>query len=259
MAIQLRYFTDPACPLSWGHQPVVRRIEVAYDVEWRWVMGGLGRDYKGHEASMLAHWTDEAGQIDMPMDPLLWKEGPIQSSYPACMAVKAAGDQGVEGGYRYLRTLREGLLCLRRKLDTTEALVDEARRAGIDVERFRIDLASHATVEAFGADLDLTRAPPPDSPREDRVPFPTVQIADRWLFGRFSFEEFAEIAGKPQRGEPLTVDEAFKRYERLAPAEIEALCGLPGPKAQAELWQRASEWKLKPLKALTGWLFERAQ
>jgi hypothetical protein len=41
-------------------------------------------------------------------------------------------------------------------------------------------------------------------------------------------------------------------------AEVEALCGLPTPKAQAELWQAVSDWKLKPLKSLTGYLFEAA-
>jgi predicted DsbA family dithiol-disulfide isomerase len=260
VAVLVRYFTDPACPMSWGHQPVVRRIEAEYgaEIRWQWVMGGLGRDYAGHEKALLAAWTEEASLIDMPMDPLLWKEGPIQSSYPSCLAVKAGGDQGLAAQTRYLRTLREGLLCFRRKLDTTEALVEEARRAGLDVERFRIDLASHGTVEAFGADLDLTRDVPEGSPREDRVPFPSAQVGDTWLFGRFSFEDFVKAIGKEPSGERLSLEEAFTRYERLAPAEIEALCGLPGPKAQAELWQQVSDWKLKPLKSLTGWLFERA-
>jgi putative protein-disulfide isomerase len=260
VGIEVRYYTDPACPMSWGHQPVARRIAVDYgdQIQLRWVMGGLGRDYRGHERDLLVEWTEEAGLIDMPMDPLLWKEGPIQSTYPACMAVKAAGDQGYDAQTRYLRTLREGLLCFRRKLDTTEALVEEARRAGLDVERFRIDLASHGTVEAFGADLDLTRAVPPGSPREDRVPFPSVQIGDTWLFGRFSFDDFAAAVGVTPSGERLSLDDAFARHERLAVAEVEALCGLPAPRAHAELWQRVTNWQLKPLKTLTGFLFERA-
>jgi predicted DsbA family dithiol-disulfide isomerase len=260
VAVQVHYFTDPACPMSWGHQPVVRRIEVEYgsEVEWRWVMGGLGRDYKGHEQAMLAQWTVEAGEIDMPMDPLLWKESAIQSTYPACMAVKAAGDQGVDAQTRYLRGLREGLVCLRRKLDTTEALVEEARRAGLDVERFRIDLASHATVEAFGADLELTRAAPAGSPRADRVPFPSARVGETWLFGRFSLDDFAAAVGGQPSARALSLGEAFGRYERLAPAEVEALCRLPAPRAQLELWRMVGDWTLRPLRSLTGFLFERA-
>ena len=48
-------------------------------------------------------------------------------------------------------------MCFRRKLDATEALVEVAREAGLDVQRFRIDLGSNAIVEAFGADLEETR------------------------------------------------------------------------------------------------------
>ena len=112
---------------------------------------------------LLKHWLDVADEGGMPLDPRLWAEGPIKSTYPSCMAVKAAAEQAEDGGYGYLRALREGLMCFRRKLDTTEALVEEARRAGLDVERFRVDLASNATLEAFGNDLEEVRSPPPDA------------------------------------------------------------------------------------------------
>ncbi len=72
------------------------------------------------------------------------------------MAVKAAPEQAPDGGYAYLRRLREAILCERRQLDDAEALVEEARAVGLDVERFRLSLRSHAIVEAFGADLDAT-------------------------------------------------------------------------------------------------------
>src|SRR5438874_12267171 len=179
MAVTVRYFTDPACSWSWSSEPTVRRLmtEFGDSLSWRYVMGGLARDYtKGHEdpeagiggargvyPGLVAHWLDVADEGRMPIDPRLWLEGPIVSTYPACMAVKAAAEQAEDGGYRYLRLLREGLLCFRRKLDTTEALVEEARRARLDVERFRIGLASHAIVEAFGADLEEARNPPEEA------------------------------------------------------------------------------------------------
>src|SRR5215210_858615 len=106
---------------------------------------------------LVEEWLEVADEGGMPIDPRLWTEGPIASTYPACMAAKAASEQGEEAAHRYVRTLREGLMCFRRKLDTTEALVEEARRARLDVERFRIDLASNATVEAFGNDLEERR------------------------------------------------------------------------------------------------------
>jgi hypothetical protein len=249
--------------MSWGHEPNVRRLMVEFgdSLEWRFVMGGLGRDYKGHEPGAGAAWVQEAGLIEMPMDPLLWNEGGISSTYPACMGVIAANEQGTGAGERFLRGVREGLMCFRRKLDSLEPLVEEARRVGLDVERFRVDAGSHAILEAFGADLDLTRAVPEGSPREDRVPLPTLRFGDEgWVFGSASYEELAaaaEAAGAVRSVGALSVDAAFARFERLAVREVEVLCGLPGPRAHAELWRRASEWELKPLRSLTGWLFER--
>ncbi len=38
--------------------------------------------------------------------------------------------------------------------------MEEARGAGLDAERFRVDLGSHAIVEAFGADLEENRTIP---------------------------------------------------------------------------------------------------
>ena len=183
MAVRVRYYTDPACSASWGAEPMRRALMVEFgkNLSFTYVMGGLARDYEagysdadaGLEAgriyeTLLLHWLERAAQTRMPIDPRLWSEGPIRTTYPAGMAVKAAAEQGPEAEERYLRGVREGLLCLRRKLDTTEALVDTARETGLDVQRFRIDLASNAIVEAFGADLEETRSPPDEVRRARR-------------------------------------------------------------------------------------------
>jgi putative protein-disulfide isomerase len=250
--------------MSWGQEPNVRRLTVEFgdSLDWKLVMGGLARDYKGHEKGALVRWVEDADAIEMPLDPLLWKESPISSSYPACIAVKAAGEQGIDAQVRFLRVLREGLMCFRRKLDSLEPFVEEARRAGLDVERFRVDATSHAMVEAFGADLELTRDVPEGSPRKDRVPFPTLRIGERWLFGRAPYEEMraaaVEAGASPAHAGSLSVEDAFARFERLAPGEVEVLCGLAGPLAHAELWRRATEWLVRPLRVgAGGWLFER--
>jgi hypothetical protein len=137
-------------------------VEFGDNLSWTYVMGGLARDYTKHPGgaeAVSADWLDVADASGMPVDPRLWREGGIGSSYPACMAVEAAAQQARDdAGYSYLRALREGLMCFRRKLDTVEALVEEARRAGLSVERLRADLGSSATVEAFGDDLEATRA-----------------------------------------------------------------------------------------------------
>jgi hypothetical protein len=255
-------------------------VEFDESLSFTWVMGGLARDYtsrRGVYDWLLAHWLEVAAQTRMPIDPLLWKEGPIASTYPACMAVKAAQEQAADGGYRYLRTVREGLLCQRRKLDTTEALVEAARDAGLDVERFRIDLGSHAIVEAFGADLEATRAVPDDARAAgkvadahgsgERLTFPSAVFEGdggrHAAYGAVSYEELraAAVAAGAEPvadGEPLGVLDALRRFGRMATREVEEVCRLPEPRAQAELWRLAADWEVRPMRVVTGWLWEPA-
>src|SRR5205085_10118917 len=128
------YYTDPACPWSWALEPAVRRLahELGESVELRYVMAGMAREF-GDATDLVREGLEASAESGMPVDPRLWFETPPRSSYPACIAVKAAAEQGDPG--RYLRKLREGLLCRRRKLDTADALVDEAQAAGgLDLE-----------------------------------------------------------------------------------------------------------------------------
>ncbi len=289
----MRYLTDPACSWSWAYEPTIRRLMAEFGDELRWtfVMGGLARDYgaaEGSEAAeavregwgvhawLLAHWLEVAAEGEMPCDPLLWREGPLRSTYPACLAVKAAAEQAPDGGYQYLRGVREGLFCFRRKLDGAEALVEEARRARLDAERFRIDLGSHAIVEAFGTDLEEVRAVPQEARDLDRVkgsadrerlPFPTLVFVGedgtrRALFGTRPYEEIAEAAraagARPTGSAPPEVLDALRRFGRMATSEVAAVCDLPGPRAAAELWRLAGEWRVVRTPVLTGELWEPA-
>ena len=113
----------------------------------------------------------------MPVDARLWLAAPPRSSHPACLAVKAAAEQGDPGPY--LRRLREGLMCRRRKLDSTDALLEEARSVpGIDLDKLRHAFGSHAIVEAFGADLDRAGAVPAEhhAPGTGRVKLPSLEF-----------------------------------------------------------------------------------
>jgi putative protein-disulfide isomerase len=227
-------------------------VEFGAGLSITYVMGGLAREYEAPYESRVMEWLDHAGRSGMPFDPRLWSEGPIRSTYPACMAVKAAGEQGPQPAGRYLRALREGLMCFRRKLDAKEALVEEARAAGLDVARFRIDLDSHAIVEAFGADLEATRAHSRELPFLILGEALVLGPADDWRAA--VAEAGAQPVAEP-RPDPFT---AVSRFGRMASAEVEAVCDLPGPRANAELWRLAAEWRLRPVRVLTGMLWEPA-
>lgn len=253
-------------------------MEFGADVQITYVMGGLAREYSGDLSSLVIEWLDAADQSGMPLDPRVWQEAPLRSTYPACMAVKAAAEQGTDAAGRYLRSLREGIMCRRRRLDSAEALVEEARGAGLDPQRFRIDLESHAIVEAFGADLEEARSVP-DAARErglarergqgsdgERLALPSLRFVgeagDEWRGGDHPYDEWraaAIAAGARPSGEPRPdVLAALKRFGRMAVPEVEAVCDLAGPRASAELWRLAAEWRVRPHRFLTGELWEIA-
>ena len=260
------------------------------ELQFGWVMGGLARsygsEYRDEEgrigsgpdcfADLMAHWLDVAARTEMPCDPRIWTQNPISSTYPGCMAVEAACEQGSDAGYRYLRRLREGLMVEQKKLDHAEALIGEAGAAGLDVERFKVDLRSHAITELFAADLDEVRAVPDEARAagstrrtegRERVSFPSAVFVGedgerRGVWGWQPYDAYREAAlGAGARSvnsgrlDPL---EAVERFGRIATKEAEALADRAAPVIEAELWGLATEWKLKPVAALTGTLWERA-
>jgi predicted DsbA family dithiol-disulfide isomerase len=282
MPVEVRFYTDPACPWSWAAEPAQRRLMWEFDgeVEFAWVMGGLARSYERADLlDLVTVWLEDAAAGGMPCDPRIWTQNPLESTYPACQAVKAAEEQGWEAGYRYLRRLREGIMVERRKLDHADALIAAAGEAGIDRERFEVDLRSHAITEAFGADLEEVRDPPHEardadaihrsSKGRDRISFPSVlfvgEDGDRHgVWGSDSVDpqkmrEAALAAGARQVNDgTLGPLDAINRFGRCATRELEILSEKPLPVLQAELWTLARDWKLKPVQALIGTLWELA-
>lgn len=281
MAVRIRVFTDPLCIWSWASEPAIRFLmtEFGDEVAFTFSMAGLARELHPDEA--LAHsWLDAAAESSMPADPRVLHDSPPRSTYPMSMAAKAAGDQGSEAAYRYLRALREGSVALRRKLDTTEALVEEARGAGLDAERFRVDLGSHGTVEVFGADLEAAAALQASG---EAVPSGGHSVAEggRGLaLPTFVFEpanggEGAAVLSGLQpsaalraaairagavpesgpRPDPLA---ALRSFGRMAAVEVAAVCDLPPPKAEADLAALALEWRIRPVAVGAGRLWEAA-
>ena len=62
MPVEVRYYTDPACPWSWGFEPMLRRLiwEFGDQLGFVWVMGGLARKYG-------PDYRDEEGGINVAL------------------------------------------------------------------------------------------------------------------------------------------------------------------------------------------------
>ena len=253
--VGVRIYSDPACPWSWAAEPALARLRVGFGdgVAITYIMGGLARAFT-RPAETARHWLDASAASGMPCDARLWLDDPPRSSYPACLGVVAAREQGLDGSL--LRRCREGFAVERRRLDSTDALVDLARTVpGLDVARFRRALDSSAVVEAFGADLEQTRAAAPelrgDAPR---VAFPSAcfvgaEGVEHWAYDSWSPDAWHAAAlaagATPLPDAPPDPLTALRRLGPLATPEVAAVCGLPGPLAPARLWTLATEHRVR--------------
>ncbi|HXE43728.1 MAG TPA: DsbA family protein [Conexibacter sp.] len=253
--IEASYYTDPVCPWSWALEPSLRRLQVEFGeaIAIEYVIGGRWPSFEDPQAQ-VAEWLEACDRSGMPFDPRLWLEAPPSGSHPACLATIAAGEQGRAVQAAYLRRVREGLMCGRRKLDAAEALVGEAHAvAGMNASSLRRDLGSSATIERFGEQLERMRAiGGPEA-------LPTLVFGDRAVRGFVPYDEWRAAAlaagAQPLDAPPPSIEQALRRFGTLATAEVAAACALPGPRARAALWQLALEWKVVAEKRFTGALW----
>jgi hypothetical protein len=54
------------------------------------------------------------------------------------------------------------------------------------------------------------------------------------------------------------VEDALRRFGTMATPEVAAVCDLPGPRAPAELWRLALEWRVRAERLGTGYLWSLA-
>jgi len=254
-AVPATVLTDPYCAWSWAAEPQLRRLQVEFgaSLAFTFVIVGLKRRIEPADAGALAlAVVDAAAESGMPADPRVFLRDPPSSTHPAGLAVAAVSEQGDPGPF--IRRLREAILLERRRMDTAPALLDAARETGgLDLDRLRVDFGSNAIVERFGADIERGRG----------HATPAYRFGDGSLIeGYGPYERLREAAlaagaARATDGRP-GVEEALRRFGALATPEVAAACDLPGPRAPAELWRLAVEWRVKPRRVPGGELWEPA-
>ena len=251
--IHVAYFTDPLCPWSWGAEPQMRRLEVEFSeqVQITYVMAGMAREIDGPQK--LASTLDVIAQTGQPADPRIWLEHPPRSSYPSCLAVKAASEQRLDAAF--LRRLREGAFLRRERVDNAEAFLVAGRDVeGLNLDRFDIDMRSNAIVELFGADRERSLAACGD---DHRPALPAFAVDDGEVVGIDALRD-AVIAAGAKAGPLPGPLEALQRFGSATTAELAAAAGVPPARARVELWRAAGEFTVRPVDFAFGELWAAA-
>ena len=166
--LDLSYYTDPDCSWSWALEPVIKKIRAEYggQLSLAYKMGGFQDKWvdffdavnqAGHPEQVAPHWASVAKRSGMPVDERIWFEDPPISTYPGCIAYKAAVFQDDKQAEHYLRKLREAVLTERRNIAHQNILFNLAEETGLDIDRFREDYLTGPAQGAFYEDMEESR------------------------------------------------------------------------------------------------------
>ncbi|MCC8360434.1 DsbA family protein [Salinimicrobium sediminilitoris] len=170
---KIEYFTDPLCCWSWAFEPQLRKLRFLLKdrLHLTYVMGGLLRDWKNYNdqmndiarpAQMGPLWMQARHMSGQPIEENIWISNPIDTSYLACMAVKAAALQSKIAEEAMLRKLREAVMIDKKNIGEVEVILEiagELEQAKVLKKgKFREDLFSDELSHLFKQDLDRTKA-----------------------------------------------------------------------------------------------------
>jgi len=254
--VHVVWYTDPINVWCWGCEPAIRRVQARYPdrVQVDVVMGGLFEDFSPirdswarmsggrWQDSVLAFLTAVAAHHRMPMDvpKMMTSVDDLKSTWPSCIAVKAAGLQGTAREVLYLRRFREAMYIEGRTTTHRDVQVELAREIGLDVAAFEHALDDGSAEAAFHKDLDLCRS-------KSVTGFPTFEFVrgaatarlegwQPWDAFEEALREFApDLQPRPIDATPESVRTLVRRYDRCATLEVAAILGVTDDEAELVL------------------------
>lgn len=167
------YFTDPLCCWSWALEPQLRKLRFLLKdrLHLNYVMGGLLSEWKNYNdqmndivrpAQLGPLWMQARNMSGQPIAENIWISNPVDTSYLACMAVKAAALQSKIAEEAMLRKLREAVMMRQKNIGELEVILNEAedldQKQILKKDLFRNDLFSDEVSKIFKRDVDRTKA-----------------------------------------------------------------------------------------------------
>ncbi|MGB7786308.1 MAG: DsbA family protein [Salinimicrobium sp.] len=169
---EIEYFTDPLCCWSWAMEPQMRKLRYLMKgrLQINYVMGGLLRDWQHFSDGMNninrpsqfgPLWMEAKQRSGQPIEESIWIDDPVDTSYPACLAVKAAGQQSAIAEEAMLRKLREAVMIKKINIGEVDVLLKIAKELEqkkiLDFEKFQKSLFSEEASALFKKDLELSK------------------------------------------------------------------------------------------------------
>ncbi|HEY4065136.1 MAG TPA: DsbA family protein [Puia sp.] len=171
--IEIIFYTDPLCCWTWAMWPQWLKFQAAMDrpLKVTYRMAGLLPSWEHyHDAlnsiskpiQMGPEWAHAKAVGNVPINDRIWITDPPQSSYPACIAIKAVELQSPAAVVDYFHLLQKAVMVEGQNISRTAVLLNLAGRlAGsyhdFDPFLFREDLLGKKAKTAFGEDLQATK------------------------------------------------------------------------------------------------------
>ncbi|MCH7659529.1 MAG: DsbA family protein [Euryarchaeota archaeon] len=215
---------DALSAMSWGVQPVMKRVEECYGEE-------IELFYKPAPVRELdpkqekQRWID-AKQVGMPVDPSFWDNDPPDSIELVNKAFEAATQQ--RRGVDYIREMwREGVGA-GRDINDREVLVDLASDLGLDLERFEKDLNGVELKTGERGELPFTfmKIQGKSVPKNGRLRYSDFRT--QFTFQGIDEQEPQEVQDFVQEHGPVATPEVIEVYEVTRQEAVQRLEDLDG-------------------------------
>jgi len=180
MTFDLYYYHDPMCSWCWGYRPTADKLfaSLPENIRLESVLGGLAPD---SDAPMSEQLQQQIRSTWMRIESLLGTEfnfdfwtrcEPRRSTYPACRAVIAAGDQSA--GDKMTKAIQQAYYLRARNPSDSDTLELLAGEIGLDAARFSADLGSAETDRELQRQVGFARRSPING-----FPSLAIRLADK--------------------------------------------------------------------------------
>ncbi len=165
----LYYVLDPMCSWCWGFRPVFESLldhistNLPDQINIQYVMGGLApdSDQPMPEETCLyiqKQWSAVETTLGAKFNWDFWSEcQPRRSTYPACRAVIAVGQQGEKNIPAMIIAIQKAYYLQARNPSDLETLIELVEEIDLNVDQFKYDVSSPQTEQLLRTDFETRR------------------------------------------------------------------------------------------------------